>query len=140
MLEILAFATPGLAHEIHKKVEIDDTVGDVSPYLNKLLSTSACIKCFVRAAIEVIDPHLPEGYITVGRTIEITHEAPSLLGAGVSFRATLREVSGNRLVFDLEGRDGLGVICRGSHERAVVNCIGLMDKALERIEKARSKD
>lgn len=138
MLEMLAFAKPGLTKEVHKTVEIDDTVGNISPYLTKLLSTSACMEAFVRAAIDVIDPHLPEGYITVGKTMEITHEAPTLLGSGVSFRVTLREVSENRVFFDLEASDNMGVICRGRHERAVVNSILLMDKAVERLGKARA--
>lgn len=138
MREMLAFATPGLTKEVHKTVEIDDTVGNISPYLTKLLSTSACIEAFVRAAIEVIDPNLPEGYITVGRSMEITHEAPTLLGSGVSFRVTLRAVTGNRIFFDLEASDSMGVICRGRHERAVVNSVLLMDKAMERLGKARA--
>ncbi len=140
MLEMLAFATPGLSNEVHKKVEIDDTVGNISPYLNRLLSTSACMEAFVKAAIEVIDPRLPEGYITVGRSMEIVHEAPTLLGSGVSFRVILREVSENRLFFDLEASDSLGVVCRGRHERAVVNRVGLMDRAVERLDRARARD
>lgn len=139
MQDMLAFAKPGLYKEVHKTVDIDDTVGNISPYLTKLLSTSACMEAFVRASIAVIDPQLPEGYITVGKTMEITHEAPTLLGTGVSFRVTLREVSGNRLFFDLEASDSMGIICRGRHERAVVNSMVLMDKAVERLERGRAR-
>jgi len=127
----------GESYEINKAIEVEDTVGNQSVYLNRLLSTSACVDTFVKAATEITDGLLPEGFITIGRSINITHEAPSLLGTSVTFKATLSRIEGNKLTFDISAYDMIGEILLGTFERAVVNRIALTDKAEARARKLR---
>ncbi len=126
-----AFAV-GMTEETSKTVEASDTVGNFSPSLNEFLSTSACANTMIRMAIDMIDRFLPEGMISVGRKVEISHTAPSLLGVHVHYRIVLTGIDGNHLHFAFVGWDGLGEICHGRHERVVVSRDALVRKAQER--------
>ncbi len=137
MLNLSELLETGLSAEIKKTVEIDDTVGNSSPYLSQYLSTSACAALTVQASMKVTESLLPEGYISVGRRIDIEHDVPAMLGATVSVRATLREIRGNRLIFDILGTDALGAVFRGTNERVVVNRLGLGDRAENRARELR---
>jgi len=53
--------------------------------------------------------------------MEFTHEAPTGTGMSVSVQATVTEVKGNRILFDIIASDELGEIGLGKHERVVVN-------------------
>lgn len=137
MFDLNGILSVGESFEINRTIEVDDTVGNQSVYLNRLLSTSACVDTFVKAATEITDGLLPEGFITIGHSITITHEAPSLLGTSITFRVLLRRIEGNKLFFDISAYDAMGEILTGNFERAVVNRIALMDKAEARARKLR---
>jgi predicted thioesterase len=53
----------------------------------------------------------------VGTRIDIRHLAATPVGMRATIRATLREVDGRRLVFDIEGHDATERIVEGTHER-----------------------
>ena len=86
----------------------------------------------IRMAIDMVDRFLPEGTISVGQKVEITHTAPSLLGVHVHYRIVLTGIDGNHLHFTFVGWDGLGEVCHGRHERVVVSREALVRKAQER--------
>lgn len=132
MLNLSELLQTGLSAEVKKTVDLEDTIGNASPYLNQYLSTSACAALAVQAAMAATGNLLPEGYLSVGRRIDLEHEIPAMLGTTVTVKAVLREVRGNRLVFDVTGTDALGTIFRGVNERVVVNRFGLDEKAEER--------
>ena len=134
MLNLSELLQTGLSAEVKKKVDLEDTIGNSSPYLNQYLSTSACASLAVQAAMAVTESLLPEGYLSVGRRIDLEHEIPSMLGTTVTVKAVLREIRGNRLVFDVTGTDALGTIFRGVNERVVVNRLGLDEKGAERAQ------
>jgi predicted thioesterase len=132
MLSISEYLSVGLSHDVTITVSEEEAVGNFSPRLDQLLATSACVRAFIRAAIEATDSHLPDGYITVGQSIEINHEAPSFLGTTVTFKATLVRIEGNKLTYELSAWDHAGVVATGQHVRAVVNWEILMNRARER--------
>jgi predicted thioesterase len=137
MLNLSEILKPGISAEVKKTVELEDTVGNSSPYLNQYLSTSACASLAVQAAMAVTENLLPEGYISVGRRIDLEHEVPAMLGTTVTVRATLKEIRGNRLIFDVSATDALGFIFRGVNERVVVNRLGLDEKGTERAKRLK---
>nr|HPK42619.1 thioesterase [Synergistales bacterium] len=97
MIDLKDYLAPGYSHEYKLTVTSEEAVGNFSPKLDQLLATSACVKAFIRAAIEATDQYLPEGYITVGQSIEISHEVPSYIGTTVNFKATLRDIDRNKI-------------------------------------------
>jgi len=133
MLDITQYVPLGLERTVKKIVSADDTVGNSSLYLEQFLSTSACINMVVRMATEAVDKTLPEGFISVGYRTEITHEEPTMMGTEVSYNITLKEINGNRLIFEFEISDHKGLVCYGKHIRAVVNYSKLLEKAKERM-------
>jgi predicted thioesterase len=66
--------------------------------------------------------------------MEFTHEAPTGAGMSVSIQATVTEVKGNRLVFEIIASDELGEIGSGRHERVVVNRDDWTKKVQERLK------
>lgn len=132
MLDIDQLLSVGTERVVKKTVTVEDTVGNSSLYLEQFLSTSACINMIVRMATEMVDGALPQGFISVGYHTEITHEEPTMMGAEVSYKVTLKEINGNRLIFDFEKSDKNGIVCYGKHVRAIVNYPKLLEKAKER--------
>lgn len=72
--------------------------------------------------IRAIMPHLdwPEEQ-SVGTHIDISHDAATPPGLEVRTSVQLIEMSGNKLVFEVEAHDGVERISKGRHERFVVN-------------------
>ncbi|HRV98970.1 MAG: thioesterase [Synergistaceae bacterium] len=138
MLDLSAILQPGLAGEVKKTVDLDDTTGTSSPYLGQYLSTSACAALAVHASMAATEGRLPEGYLSVGRRLDLEHDAPAMTGTTVIVKATLREIRGNRLIFDILGSDALGVIFKGVNERVVVNRIGLEERGTERAQQLKA--
>ena len=137
MLDLSAILAPGLAGEVKKTVDIDDTAGTSSPYLNQYLSTAACAALAVSASMAATEGRLPEGYLSVGRRLDLEHDAPAMIGTTVIVKATLREIRGNRLLFDVIGADALGTVFKGVNERVVVNRIGMEEKGTERAKELK---
>ena len=117
---------------IRKIVQKADTAGNYSIGLNDLMSSPVSIDMAIRAAVEAVDKHLPEEYITVGRAIEIFHDQASLVGMTVNAKATLTDIRGRHLSFKIELWDDLGEVAHGTLERIVVKREEVIQKAKER--------
>jgi predicted thioesterase len=138
MIDLREYLTPGLEAVVQKPVRDADTAAHHgSGALACLLATPAYADLIILAAIEAVEKRLPEGFITVGRYLEFTHEAPTGTGMTVSVKARLREMDGNRLFFDVIAFDEAGGIGSGRHERAVVNREQLLRKAQDRMKAIR---
>lgn len=129
----LQMITPGLSAVVQKKIESGDTALNYgSGELGTLLATPAYVDLLISASVEAVDKHLPEGFITVGQAMSFTHEAPTWLDMTVSVKSTLKQVDGNRLVFDIVAVDEYGNIGYGTHNRIVVNREQMLKRAKER--------
>lgn len=74
------------------------------------------------ACLMAINPHLDwPNEQTVGTHIDVTHSAATPSGMVVTAHVKLVEVDGRRLVFDVEAHDEIDEICRGTHERFVID-------------------
>jgi fluoroacetyl-CoA thioesterase len=82
------------------------------------------------ACMEALRPYLDDGEITLGTMINVTHQAATPPGMNVTAHVTCREVDGKRTVWEVEVRDAVEVIGRGTHERFTVN----KDKFSARVE------
>jgi predicted thioesterase len=65
--------------------------------------------------------HLDPGENSVGTRVELDHIAPTLLGMTVRIEASVAEVKGRSVTFEVTGSDGIDTICRGRHTRYVVD-------------------
>ena len=132
MLDLEKLITIGQTAVISKKVQRSDTVGNHSEGLNDLLATPICVDMVIKASVEAVNKQLPEGYITVGQSVAFTHDYPTELGMTVNVKATLKEIHGSHLLFDIVAWDELGDVGHGKHERVVVDREGIRKKAKAR--------
>lgn len=141
LLDVSQYLAPGMSEIVQKTVEKKHTGYSYGGgAMEDLLATPAYVNLMLRAAIETVDHRLPKGYITVGRSMEFTHEAPTGTGMSVSIQATVTEVRGNRVMFDIIASDELGEIGSGRHERVVVNRDDWTKKVQERLKPVQRID
>lgn len=135
MIDANQYISPGTNAIIQKTVEKKHTEHNFGGGAwEDFLATPAYVDLMIRTAVKAVNHHLPEGLTTVGRSMEFTHDAPTGTGMSVSIQATVAEIKGNRILFDIIASDELGGIGRGKHERVVVNRSEWMKKVNERLK------
>jgi fluoroacetyl-CoA thioesterase len=87
----------------------------------QVLATPMLVSYFELAAHQLAMRALDPGQGTVGSHIDIRHLAATPIGMRVTFRATLTERDGRRLVFRVEADDEHERVGEGTHERFVVD-------------------
>lgn len=97
-----------------------------------VLATPIMIGLMEDAARKIVDPRLEPGLMSVGVNLNITHLAPTPVGMQVTARAKLVEVTGRRLMFNVEAYDEKEKIGEGTHSRAVIKLDHFMSKATEK--------
>jgi fluoroacetyl-CoA thioesterase len=87
----------------------------------RVYATPMLVRDIEMASRELLLPHLDAGEDSVGTRIELDHLAATLIGMPVELKVTVAEVKGRAVVLDIEGRDSVDQICRGRHNRFVVD-------------------
>lgn len=107
----------------HYEKELLFSRSPVSQDLEYLLATPQIIEVIIEAASRMLDPLLPDPYITIGTKIDFTHEKPTLVMDGRPVRTELRveEIKGTKILLDVKCFDGIGQIGFGKYERAIVD-------------------
>jgi len=119
---------------IQRTVSEDDTYGNHLPDdMEKLLSTPAIVSFIIDAAVRLIDPNLPDGYISVGKSCDVFHESPTVVGSTVHVTLTISDFDGYHITMDVEMTDESGVCDRGHHTRSIVNKRWLQLKTARKI-------
>jgi len=125
----------GLSTIYEKEVSNFDAAGSFgSGVLGFLLSTPAAITMALETAIQLLDPLLPDGYITVGKSIELQHLRPTLIGEKISLIVAVTDVIEEHVFLDIEIHDTRGLVCKGKHERFIMSSDQLIQIAYSRAE------
>jgi predicted thioesterase len=109
---------PGLEGRMERTID--------SPLLTRhmggagLFSTPAMILLMELTAHGTVEPYLPAGHTTVGYEVCVRHVAPARAGETVVVSSRLKEVTGNRLLFDVECSKEDMLVGSGTHKRAVL--------------------
>ena len=119
---------------LRRVVQKSDTAENYSSELNGLLATPVCVGLAIKASIEVIDPFLPTGFISVGYAIDFRHTAPTSLGMTLSVQASILAVEENEVVLKIKAWDEQGEVGHGIHRRIIVDQQELLDKAKKRAQ------
>ena len=94
-----------------------------------VLGTPRVVAWIEAAALSAIAGRLDDRLTTVGGQIDIRHSAPTLIGAEVRTEASVAEVDGRRIVFDVSVMSGGREIARGRHVRAIVDRADFLARA-----------
>ena len=73
------------------------------------------------AAAEVLKPCLPEGWATVGASVNVAHLAATPLGMTVTATAKLVSATERTATFEVVAHDGAEKVGEGTHVRGLVN-------------------
>ncbi|MBX7265785.1 thioesterase family protein [Micromonospora sp. Llam7] len=127
---------PGLAGAGRLKIVDGLTVPSVHHALSAFADmprvfATAYLVAFVEATcIEAIAPVLPAGQHSVGTHVDLSHVAATPIGMTVSAEVELIEVAGRRLRFRVTCHDDTDLICRGHHERHVIDLAKFNDRVI----------
>jgi len=126
---------------IQREVRAEHTAANYgSGQLGDLLSTPGVGGFMIQAAVELIDPKLPEGFRSVGIMVQVIHTKPTLLGATVSVEMEVQQFDGEKVLLGMKAFDEVGEIGNGLHQRAIVNRRALHQKAELRAQSLQGKD
>lgn len=139
MLDIAKIFEVGATIEKHFEVAPDDAVGNCSLSLQDLLSTQGSVARIIQALGDYCNARLPEGYVSVGLRFTIDQVAAAHTGTKVTLRAIVRRVENHTVTFDVELRDGEGVLVWAQNDRAVVNAQAIVDGAVARLERLQAQ-
>ena len=103
----------------------------------RVYATPSLVRDIEHACRDLIFEHLPDGEDSVGMTVTVAHLAPTLLDMEVTVVVTVTEVDGRKITFDVDARDPVDVICKGRHERFVVNVEKTRQRLLAKAAKVR---
>ncbi|HVW32038.1 MAG TPA: hotdog domain-containing protein [Acidimicrobiia bacterium] len=119
---------PGLAGTIEHKVSDRDTSAAAGTSDVSMLATPNIILLAEQATWAALEGRLDEGTSAVEHRVEISHLAPTPVGAKVKAEAVLEAVEGRRLIFRVSVSDERGLVAAGRFTRVVVS----KEKFLER--------
>ncbi len=111
----------GMTFELERRVSEEVTAHRLGNEGFHVLATPIIVAWFEEAARRLASAHLEPGQGTVGTLITTRHLAATPVGMTVKIKATLREVDGRRLLFDLEAHDEREKIAEGHNERFLVH-------------------
>lgn len=104
----------------------------------RVYATPELVRDIERTCRELLLPHLDAGEDSVGARVEIDHLAPTLLDMWVEITATVAEVKGRLVTFDISARDPVDTIARGRHVRFVSDVAKTVERLAAKAEKARA--
>jgi fluoroacetyl-CoA thioesterase len=101
----------------------------------RVYATPSLVRDIEHACRDLIVERVPEGQDSVGTVVSVTHTAPTLLGMEVTVTVTVAELEGRRVAFDVAASDALDTICKGRHERFIVD----IDKTRDRLRQKAAR-
>jgi fluoroacetyl-CoA thioesterase len=110
----------GISGSAQLTVDRERTIGFMGEKA-RVYATPMLVRDIEIACRDLLSKHLDAGEDSVGTRVELDHLAATLIGMQVAIKVTVTEVKGRVVGFDVEGRDSLDVICRGRHNRFVVD-------------------
>lgn len=120
----------GIMGEASIEVTEDLTAAALGSGNVNVFSTPAMIALMEEAAVHALNGRLEEGQTSVGTSLNIKHLAATPIGVMVKAQATLKEIDGRRLVFDVSASDSYEPIGEGTHERFIVDLARFESKVL----------
>lgn len=118
MLQELKPGLTGTAETIVRETNTAIVMGSGSL---QVFATPCMVALMEQAACNAVDPCFNDSESSVGTLVNITHDAATALGKKVTATATLVEVQGRKLVFEVTAADEDKQIGKGRHERFIIN-------------------
>jgi fluoroacetyl-CoA thioesterase len=131
---VRATLRPGLTARLEYVVPGERTVSNLLPEaeqfadLPPVLATGYMVGIVEWTCQRAIDGHLSGGEQTLGVHVDLSHEAPTPVGGTLTVEVELTAVERRRLTFAVHAFDEAATVCRGTHQRAVIDRARFMEK------------
>ena len=125
---------PGVSRVNFISIDKDRTIGFMGDDC-RVYATPSLVHDIEHACRDLILEHADPGEDSVGTSISLAHTAATLLGMWAEITVTVAAVDGRRVRFAVSGADPLEPICKGEHERFVVD----VAKTAERLKAKSAK-
>ena len=132
--------TPGLIHRESMVVAPRHAVPHVTPDwagfadMPPVLATAMMVGFIENTCILALRPHLAPGQCSLGIHVDVSHVAPTPVGATITAQVELIAVEARRLEFLVSCRNEIGLIGEGRHRRAIIDT----DRFMARLDQSRS--
>jgi predicted thioesterase len=121
----------GLAATIERVVSESDTSAAAGTSDVAMLATPSIILFAEQATWAALEGRLDEGTSAVEHRVEISHLAPTPVGAKIRAEAVLEAIEGRRLVFRVSVSDDRGLVAAGRFTRVIVSKEKFLERAGE---------
>jgi predicted thioesterase len=124
----------GFDLKIGMKAQSEKVVGEADTAVRfgsggvRVLATPMMVGLMENAALNAVDPHLEEGYATVGLSLNVKHIAATPVGMKVTAKAELLSIEGKKLIFRVEAFDETEKVGEGTHERYIIELSRFLEK------------
>ncbi len=126
---------PGVSTTFTREARMSNALypdGASGGILDYLVSTATFVEVSTEASGKMLDSLLPEGFITVGKEIQLTHERGAMLGEPLTYDLVVRKVEDDNIYIDVTVSDKVGVVSTGKFKRVIVNKEELVNRAFKR--------
>ena len=97
-----------------------------------VLATPAMTALMEQAAAGALEEFLPEGWTSVGISLDVEHTSATPLGMGFRAEAEVTAVEGRKVLFAVRAYDDAGEIGHGTHARFAVESEPFLAKAAKK--------
>lgn len=110
----------GLIGEAKGKVSSEETARKMGSGAVEVYATPAMIALMEAAALAAIDPHLPDGEVSVGIEVSVRHISATPVGEGITAMAEITRIDGKRVHLEVRAWDERELIGVGNHIRFII--------------------
>lgn len=103
----------------------------------RVYATPMLVRDIEQTCRDFLLEHLDPGEDSVDTRVEIDHLAATLMGMNAALTATIAEIKGRAIVFEVTGNDPLDQICRCKHTRLVVDARTTRARLLAKAKQAK---
>ncbi|HEY3500287.1 MAG TPA: thioesterase family protein [Polyangiaceae bacterium] len=133
---------PGLTTRFSFEIPANKTVPHLFPEaaefrtMPEVFATGFMVGLVEWTCMKLLQPHLDYPVEqSVGTDVKLSHTAATPPGFTVTVEAALERVEGRRLTFSISAHDGVDEICRGTHERFVIDTTRFNTKVDEKSQR-----
>ena len=120
---------PGLSGTAEELVTERNTAAAMGSGSLPVYATPAMTCLMEQAAAELAEANLPEGWTSVGISLQIQHKAATPVGCRIRATAKITAVEGRKLIYEVQAFDNKEEIGSGTHERFLVQKEKFLAKA-----------
>lgn len=104
----------------------------------RVYATPELVRDIERTCREALLAHLDAGEDSVGMRVELNHLAPTPLDMWVELTATIADIKGRLVTFEVSARDPVDTIAQARHVRFVGDVARTIERLAAKVEKARA--